>query len=303
MEPNGPAPANEWANLDAFVAAVRARGMQVRVQVYGFPDWARDSGDPDMSSELWLAPASRAELTRWAAFVSRLVKHFGTKIAYYEIWNEPNLDVFWNQGANPTEFASLLECGYVAAKVANPRVTVVSGGLSTNDVGYLTQLYTALDRFRYAATDNHFFDVLGVHPYSSSRAPGEDSVANVEKGPFGPKDTNFLGFTSLHDVMAEHGEARKKIYIGEFGYPVSSYPATQYPGSGAVTEAQRAAWLPQAYRLAGRTGEVVSMSWYCFYSDQYDDPAWALVTNPNGSVAPTTTWTQTPSFQAFAKVP
>ena len=42
LEPNGPAPANEWANLDAFVAAVRARGMQVRFQVYGFPDWAHD---------------------------------------------------------------------------------------------------------------------------------------------------------------------------------------------------------------------------------------------------------------------
>jgi polysaccharide biosynthesis protein PslG len=303
LEPNGPAPANEWTALDSFVAAVRARGMAVRFQIAGFPNWARDAGDPTAATALWQAPASRAELTRWSSFISRLVGHFGTSVAYYEIWNEENLNVFWSQGPNPTAYANLLECSYVAAKKANPKVTIVSGGLSTNDIGYLTQLYTALDRFRYAASDNHFFDVLGEHPYSSSRAPSDDSVANVMQGPFGPKDQNFLGFMSLHTVMSAHGEARKKIYIGEFGYPVSSYSADQYPGSGAVTEAQRAAWLPQAYRLAGRTGQVVAMSWYIFYPDQFDTPAWALVTNPNGTTAATTQWQITPSFRAFASVP
>ena len=45
-EPNGPAPAGEWTNLDAFVNDALARGLKLRFQLVGFPEWARDPGDP-----------------------------------------------------------------------------------------------------------------------------------------------------------------------------------------------------------------------------------------------------------------
>ena len=84
---------------------------------------------------------------------------------------------------------------------------------------------------------------------------------------------------------------------------MSQYPADQDNDSGAVTEEQRASWIPTAYRLAGESGDVLAMSWYVFYPSPYDTPAWALVVNPNGSTDPTTHWLETPSFKAFARVP
>ena len=302
-QPNGPAPANEFASLQQFVAAARARGMQLRFQLYGFPQWAHDAGEPSATAEPWLAPEHPDKLAAWSGFVTRVVKAFGTSVSYYEIWNEENLPMFWDQGPNPVEYSDLLECSYTAAKVANPAVTIVSGGLSQNDVGFLTKLYAALDRFPYAQADNHFFDVLGVHPYSGGRGPSVNLPQYVEAGPWGPIDTNFLGFTALHSLMAAQGDPQKKIYIGEYGWPVSGYAEAISDGPNTISEAQRAAWLPQAFQDAAQTNEVIGMSWYTFYPTPYDLPAWALVRNADGSINGTTHWVTTPSFQAFARVP
>src|SRR5579862_2132085 len=37
LEPAGPAPVGEFASLDQFVSAVRARGLRLRFQLIGFP--------------------------------------------------------------------------------------------------------------------------------------------------------------------------------------------------------------------------------------------------------------------------
>jgi len=94
-EPTGPAPAHEFSSLSAFVSAVRSRGMKVRFQLFGFPSWARDAGDPSATQAQWLAPQRPDELARWSAFVGRVVSTFGTSVSFYEIWNEENLSVFW----------------------------------------------------------------------------------------------------------------------------------------------------------------------------------------------------------------
>jgi hypothetical protein len=232
------------------------------------------------------------------------VDEFGTTVSYYEIWNEENIPQFWSQGPSPVAYSNLLECSYVAAKEVNHGVTIVSGGLSTNDTGFLSQLYSALDRSPDARADNHFFDVLGVHPYSGSRGPEVDQAQYVVDDSIGSTENqNFLGFTSLQAIMAAHGDGKKKIYIGEYGWPVTGYPAGQDNGSGTVSEAQRASWIPDAYRIAARTGDVIAMSVYTFYPSPYDSPAWALVRNPDGSTDATTKWAETPSFKAFASVP
>jgi hypothetical protein len=302
-EPTGPAPAHEFSSLSAFVSAVRSRGMKVRFQLFGFPSWARDAGDPSATQAQWLAPQRPDELARWSAFVGRVVSTFGTSVSFYEIWNEENLSVFWSAGPSPTSYANLLVCSYVTVKDLDPHATIVSGGLSTNDMGYLSKLYVALDRFPLAQADNHFFDVLGLHPYSSGRGPTVTGPDHVVEGEFGKVDTNFTGFVRMKALMVAEGDPDKKIYIGEYGWPVSQYPADQDNDSGAVTEEQRASWIPTAYRLAGESGDVLAMSWYVFYPSPYDTPAWALVVNPNGSTDPTTHWLETPSFKAFARVP
>jgi hypothetical protein len=302
-EPNGPAPTGEFSRLSRFVDAVRSMGMEVRFQLFGFPTWARDAGEPSAANQPWLAPEHADELERWSGFVDRVVSKFGTDVSYYEIWNEENTTPFWPQGPDPVAYSNLLACSYVSAKQTNPEVTIVSGGLSTNDVGFLDELYTALDRFPDAVEDDHFFDVLGVHPYSGDRGPEVDLLEYVVNGPFGPDDENFLGLTNMQAAMAANGDGDKRIYVGEYGWPVTGFPEAQDNGFMAIPEAERASWLSDAYGVAAGTGDVLGMSWYTFYPTAFDGPAWALVRNPDGSTNPTTQWQQTPSFQAYANVP
>lgn len=300
FEPSGPsADPYNWAAFKQFIGVVHARHMAVRFQIEGFPQWARDAGDPTEDASWWYSPRAQDELERWATWIRSVVRHFGTTVSFYEIWNEENNPPFWPGGVSPEQYAQLLACTYVAAKSVNPHVRIVSGGLSTNDVGYLEQLYRALGRYPLASAYHHFFDMLGVHPYSGGRSPALVLATQVGKQSFGIDDCNYLGYTLLHQVMASKGESAKQMYFGEYGAPVTGYPAVDTVGFTQVPESTRAAWVGLAYRLAARTPYVVAISWYTLYAES----TWALLRNPDGSTNPTTSWIETPSFAALAAVP
>lgn len=275
----------------------------MRLLLSGFPDWARDPGDPSVRSVPTLAPVHPDELARWATFVSSVVSQFNSQVSFYEIWNEEDIDLFWGGRADPAQYASLLACSYQAAKQVDPAAVIVSGGLATNDVGYTEELYAELDRLPNAASDRHFFDVLGVHPYGDSVPPTSSSPDEIFNGPFGLIDRNFSGFTQLHTVMNLNGDGAKKLYLGEFGWPLIGAGYLQDNGFTPVSENTRASWLPLAYQVAGKTGLVIALNWYTFYPTPYDPPSWALVHNPDGTEDPSTTWVETPSFHALAAVP
>ncbi len=274
LEAAAPAPAGEWRWLDALVRISASHGMRVRLQVRSLPNWARDAGRPSYSAAKWLPPRSPSELAAWRGFLTRLVGHFGTNVAYYEIWNEPDIHQFWYPQPSPSEYAVVLHDSDVAIKQVDAHAIVMFGGLSRNDLGFLQQTYAALDQ-RYgssARTNGHFFDELCVHPYSAARAPSVYSTSYVYKGPFGPLDDNFTGFTRLHAFMAGKGEGAKRIYIGEYGFPTAALP--NYP---AVPDALRARYLTQAYSIAAQATYVDALSWYAFTPSAADPAPWTLL--------------------------
>jgi hypothetical protein len=281
LEPTSAAPVGEWSTLDAYVTDARARGMRVRFQVYGLPDWARDPGDPGVSTAPWLAPHSSNELGAWSSFLQRLVTHFGTNVAYYEIWNEPNIEDFWWGGPSPSGYAALLHESYTAINGVNSQAKVMFGGLSRNDLGFLQQVYASLDNtYATAAADRHYFDILNVHPYTLGRSPTIYSTAYVWTAQFGLMDENFTGFSRLKDYMASRGEGSKHIYIGEYGFPTQAVGA--FP---AVSDSTRALYLADAYSIARSTGYVEGLCWYYFYPTPWDGAEWTLLdSNGNGNL-------------------
>ena len=282
LDPTGPAPAGEWSVLDWYVADAQARGLRVRFQLAGLPDWARDAGRPSVSQAQWLPPRSANELSHWSDFVSRLVSHFGTNVSFYEIWNEPNIDDFWYGGPSPSEYAALLQTSYTAIKAASATSTVMFGGLSRNDLGFLQQVYETLDAAAgsVAAANSHYFDILNVHPYTLGRSPTVNSPDYVWTAHFGLMDENFQGFARLKDYMSSRGESGKHIYIGEFGFPTKA--AGAFP---AVSDSTRATYLTDAYAIARSTGYIEGLCWYYFYPTPWDGAEWTLLDdNWNGNL-------------------
>jgi hypothetical protein len=293
-EPNGPGRSGEFSTLARFVKDVRSRGLELRFQVVGFPQWARDAGDPSESSQPWRAPASPGELTRWSAWISRLVSYFKSDVAYYEIWNEENNPPFWAQGPNPGEYARLLESSYVAAKRADPGAGIMFGGMDRNDDGFLTMTYRDIDALfpATAVADHHFFDILGVHPYSGSDSPAVTDPYWIYQDAFGTMNGNFLGFEALHETMKREGEGYKRIYIGEYG--VSTAPWNDFR---PVSPGTQASYLTLAYHLAAKTGYVEGFSWYNFFTTPWNSAGFSLVKGnyPN--------WKPSPAYGALAHLP
>ena len=276
-----------WAFMDKFIAHAEARGLKVRMQVSATPDWVHPylaSQGIAQSDRVWYPPRGSGEIALYQDFWHDLVARYGTRVASYEVWNEPNHDSFFEPKANVSEYAAMQRAAYLGAKSANPNVQIVCCALSGNDMGYLDQLYTALRAYPEASANDDFFDALGVHPYayenSKPLAPAE--TRNNFLSTFGPADATFVGIDKMIADLDAHGDSHKKVWIGEFGYRMTSGGYHE-----PISDDLRAQYLKQAYALLDQRPRVMGMAWYSYYRD----PSWALVNK--------STRVESVSFDAF----
>jgi hypothetical protein len=117
----------------------------------------------------------------WARFVYQAVQRYrpggvlanqlgwpvGAGISHWEIWNEPDLDSFWDSSLE--DYARLLKVAYLVIKFVDRRATVIFGGLANfqkpNFYGGVLALY-AQDPL--APGHGYFHDVLATHNYANS---------------------------------------------------------------------------------------------------------------------------------------
>ncbi len=131
-------------------------------------------------------------------FVQKVVGRY-PDIEYWQIWNEPNSATFWPPTPNAKAYTELLKEASIAAKRANPNAKIVLGGLSLNDLDFLSKIYDAEGRY--------YFDIMAVHPYNVRQAP--DKYLDFE-------------LRQTRKFMDEHGDIGKPIWITEIGWPTSA---------------------------------------------------------------------------------
>ena len=255
-----------FAYIDRTISAARAAGLQVRLQVFGMPRWALDEPTEDATQP----PRSEAELQAWADLVTELMEHVNGQIDYLEIWSEPNIEKGWPTGPDPTEFARLLDVSYRTVHKVSPTTQVISGGLASNDIGYLQRVYKAFKTLGLKTTP---FDMLGAHPFSGDHAPDSvDPVKRYDRDPFGLYDENFTGFMGLHQVLVDHGDDDKPVYITQFGYSTRAAE-----GRKAVPDELRAQYLTQALKQVTCVQYVPVISWYALHPTPWDPQEWTLL--------------------------
>lgn len=263
MQPKSTEPM-QFGYLDRTIAAARAAGMPVRLQVMGMPRWGLD--DPQKTRQ---PPRSDAELEVWRDLLTTLVEHVKGDVEYLEIWSEPNGTKWWPTGPDPMEFARLLSVSYEVVSEIAPEIQVVSGGIAGNDIGYLERVYEAFAELDLEKTP---FDMLGAHPFSGDLPPeSEDPALRYEREPFGRYDEQFSGFTALHEVMADNGDDLP-VYISQFGYSTKGADDRD-----AVPDELRAEYLTRALELASCAHYVPVFSWYALHPTRWDPPAYTLL--------------------------
>lgn len=221
-----------WESADQVVAAVEYYGLELVVRLDQHPAWASD-----VSLALNAPPDNLAD---YGHYVQRVAERYQGRIRAYIIWNEPNLAIEWGgRPPDPAEFTRLLQVGYRSVKAGDPQALVVAAGLAPTN----SQDQQAMDerlflQEMYRAGAGAYFDVLGTHPYSFGQAPG---------APASDRDhPAFKRMAELRQMMLEHGDRHKPVWITEMGWTVE--PPPEQPDI-AVSPEQQAAYLVEALNI------------------------------------------------------
>jgi hypothetical protein len=222
----------KWSHADLVVDHAVAQGLTVIGRIDFVPAWAR----PEETTQRYLGEDRFVEL---ADFVYAFVSHFGERVPYVIIWNEPNLSFEWGfRPVDPAAYTRLLRLCYQRAKEANPAVQIVAAGLAPttapegNDWGMDDLIY--LQRM-YDAGAKGYFDALAIHAYGWTFSPDEPPAPDV---------VNFSRAQLAHEVMVRNGDGDTPCMITEGGW--NDHPRW----TRAVKPSQRIAYTIGAYEKA-----------------------------------------------------
>ena len=223
---------------DKCVDLARANGMQVLVTLLWTPEWA--NGGRDQATP----PNRRAD---FAWFARATARHFRGRVAAYEIWNEPEGTRFWK--GSVLRYVRLLRAAYPAIKRGDPKARVVFAGTVHNNRRWIAAAYRAGAKGA--------FDVMATHPYQG--------VGDQPPEVIGDASAWWLmtNVSTVHELMARHGDGAKPIWFTEFGWSAHGNPAGTPDYQRGVTEAVQASYIGRAYTLIrARFPYVERAFWY-----------------------------------------
>ncbi|HKY25052.1 MAG TPA: cellulase family glycosylhydrolase [Gaiella sp.] len=253
-------PAYRFDDLDEYVRNAQLRGMEVLMTLWGTPQWANGGQKPQAM------PRRLADFQNFArAVASRYSgRHAGYPfVRFFSIWNESNLATFLvpqfdarGRIVSPRNYAKLAASGYAGIKAGNARAQVAVGETSSNGrdkkrPGLTDTVAPATFMKGVAAANRRLkFDAWAHHPYPF---------------PVNQKPTQLVRYPNVtlksmprfeKDLDIAFRRKNIKIWITEYGNETK-------PGEPkGVTEAQQAAYIPQAIAMARKDARVGMFVWF-----------------------------------------
>lgn len=124
----------EWERYDRFVASVRARKFRSIVILWGsHPSYARSrplEGHVALAADA-PAPESNGAVGGFARFASAAARRYAGEDIVWELWNEPDLDRFWQPHAHGDAYVRLAVAACRAVRQAVPSATIIGPASAT----------------------------------------------------------------------------------------------------------------------------------------------------------------------------
>ncbi|MCU7497330.1 MAG: cellulase family glycosylhydrolase [Ignavibacteria bacterium] len=141
-----------WLFWDDFVKmAVDEYGITLVPYVCYMPKWNSTGAQDTMF--FWNYPPKDYE--EFGVFMKELVNRYKSWIKSWELWNEPDISIYW-QGT-PEQFARMVKIGSKAVRQADPKAIIVLGGLAVRPE-FFRQLFRDYGISPYV-------DVVNMHNY------------------------------------------------------------------------------------------------------------------------------------------
>jgi hypothetical protein len=120
-----PEPGEPTWTHDFQMAYCKQAGMSVLGTFYSTPYWAADPPQPKPSGDIGKPIYVKPRMDLFEQYVRRTAEHFRGAIRVWEVWNEPDVSMFWN--GSPEEYAQLAKIACRAAKAGDPNCMVLVG--------------------------------------------------------------------------------------------------------------------------------------------------------------------------------
>lgn len=197
----------DWAVIDTALDGASARGLSVFATLAYTPDWVPRV--PRTRTDTYGGNDEPASSTEWVAFVDEAARHLRARgVTHLGLWNEPNLDGFWEEAAGLPSFVDTIVIpGTAAARAACPDCVLLGPELAS--VGPWDEAFDAIFRRVPPGT----YDIVSHHIYQVFSPTGvSDSFFNVLE-----RRRSAITRTSLRELLDLHGFTGE-VWITEAGY-------------------------------------------------------------------------------------
>lgn len=230
----------DWLFWDDYVnKAVDEYGLTLVPYICYIPMWNSTCG-PD-TFYYWNYPPKDYEA--YGDFVKALVTRYKDKIKTWELWNEPDIWIYW-QGTKK-QFADFLKVGAEAVREVDPEAKIVFPGIAYDP-------YFLMEMFRDFKL-SEYFDIVNMHNYYETwhRHPIENIVQYVNE---------------VQDVIWRFGN-NQVVWMAEVGYSTFRKGARVSDSYSAFYEYEhtpeyQAKQLFKTLTLVASTGNVDAVAWY-----------------------------------------
>ncbi len=246
---------HDWSRTDRKVLAAARAGIDVLGLAVRAPAWA-NGGDIDP----FVPPQDPAAYGR---FMTALVARYGPAgtlwaehpgvprraVRAWEIWNEPNLPIYFRAQPFARPYARLLRAASAAVRRADRRATIVLAGMANFS-------WRDLDRFLRAERSLDF-DAAAVHPFTG-RPSGMIEIVRRNRA-----------------VLARRGHARTPVWLTELTWSSAKGKKTPLTKGWETSEAGQAQRLTQAFDLLVRERRRLRIGrvlWYTWASVDSGSP-------------------------------
>jgi polysaccharide biosynthesis protein PslG len=190
---------------DRYVAKAAAHGIRIMPVLFNPPSFRRPS-----RGRATCPPRSNRD---FAAFAQVLVRRYGRSgslwptrpdvprlpIQAWQIWNEPNLPVYWCGRPNARRYVAMQRAVARAIKQVDRGAHILTAGLPASRLSGAVPLERYL-RSMYRAGARRTFDSLAINPYAKDHRHMRNLLRSIRR------------------LMNRHGDRRGSIWISELGW-------------------------------------------------------------------------------------
>lgn len=246
----------DWTKLDQLYDALLAKGIKPFVELGFTPEAMKTS---DQTIFYWKGNSSHPKLEPWRDLIDAFIKHVRQRYGadevrtwFFEVWNEPNLDGFWEK-ADQAAYFELYDVTARAIKAIDPTLRV--GGPSTAGAAWVPEFLA------HVKQTGSGVDFVSTHTY------GVDGGFLDEKG---VQDTKLS--PSPDAIVGDVRRVREQIQASAF--PNLPLYFTEWSTSYTPRDSVHDSYVSAAYileKLRRTQGLVQGMS-YWTYTDLFEEP-------------------------------